>query len=166
MCKVHHKDICDYHDFCMINACNKSMPTLDHVNKIKTVPGWKDYVQSYINASLFWHNMWVDNGRPHVGVVADLRRKTRDKYHHVCKMVLKMDAEIRCDMMAEAILKNDNQDIWKQSKHFQPKKASYPTKVDDAESNKEICDLFGDMFFNVYNSVSYNNADMVVTLII
>ncbi len=47
--------------------------------------------------------MWVDNGKLNVGVVADLRRKTRAKYHHVCKMVLKMDAEIRCDMIAEAI---------------------------------------------------------------
>ncbi len=41
-------------------------------------------------------------------------------------------------------------------------KASYLTKVDDAESNKEICDLFADTFFNMYNSVSYNNADMEV----
>ncbi len=86
----------------MINACKESIPTLKHVNNNKTVPGWNDYVQSYFNSSLFWHNMWVDNGKPHVGVVADLRRKTRAKYH-VCKIVLKMDAEIRCDMMAEAI---------------------------------------------------------------
>ncbi len=50
--------------------------------------------------------MWVDNGRPHMGVVDDLRRKTRAKYHHVCKMVLKMDAEIRCDTIVEAMLKN------------------------------------------------------------
>ncbi len=71
------------------------------MNNIKTVPVWKDYVQSYFNASLFWHNMWVDNGRPHTGVLADLRCKTRAKYHHVCKM----DAHIMCDKMAEAILK-------------------------------------------------------------
>ncbi len=46
--------------------------------------------------------MWVDNGRHHLGVVAYLRCRTRAKYH-VCKMVLKMDAEIRYDKMAEAI---------------------------------------------------------------
>ncbi len=117
MCKVHHKDICDYHDaiiLCMINTCRESIPTPNHTNNIKSVPGWKDYVQNYFNAFLFWHNMWVDNGWPPVGVVADLRCKTRAKYHHVCKM----DAEIMCDMMAEAILTNDNQDFWKQSKVF------------------------------------------------
>ncbi len=106
MCKVHHKDICDYHDaiiLCIINACKESIATAKHVNNNKTVPGWNDYVPSYFNASLFWHNMWVDNGRPHMGVVADMRHKTRAKCHHVCKIVLKMDAEFRCDMMAEAI---------------------------------------------------------------
>ncbi len=158
MCKVHHKDICDYHDaiiLCMINACKESIPTPKHVNNIKTVPGWNDYVQHYLNASLFWHNMWVDNGIPHVGVVADLRCKTRAKYHHVCKMVLKMDEDVRCDKMVEAIKKMI-------TKHFHHKKASYATKVDDAESKEDICDLFMEMFFNLYNPVSYHNADMEV----
>ncbi len=45
---------------------------------------------------------WLDNGRPHLRVVADLICKIRAKYH-VRKMALKMDAEIRCDKMAEAI---------------------------------------------------------------
>ncbi len=29
-------------------------------------------------------------------------------------------------------------------------------------TNEEMCDLFADKFFNLYNSVSYNNADMGV----
>ncbi len=85
----------------MINACKESIPTSNHVNNIKIVPGY--YAQSYFNASLFWHNMWVNKRRPHVGVVPGLRRKTRARYHHVCKMVLKMDAKVKCDKMAEAI---------------------------------------------------------------
>ncbi len=35
-------------------------------------------------------------------------RQIRAKYHHVCKMVIKRDADIRCDKMAEAIVNNDN----------------------------------------------------------
>ncbi len=89
----------------MINACKESIPTPKHVNNNKTVPGWNDYVQSYVNASLFWHYMWVDNDKHHIGVVADMRHKTRAKYHHVCKMVLKMDAEIRCDMILKLFKK-------------------------------------------------------------
>ncbi len=32
------------------------------------------------------------------------------------KMVIKRDAEIRCDKMAEAIVNNDNKSFWKQPK--------------------------------------------------
>ncbi len=41
------QDICDYHDviiLCMINACNESIPTLNHVNNNKTGGGWTYYV--------------------------------------------------------------------------------------------------------------------------
>ncbi len=43
---------------------------------------------------------------------------------------------------------------------FLPRKASYPTKVDDADGQAEITDLFANKFHNLYNSVSYNEADM------
>ncbi len=91
---------CDYQDaiiFCLINA-------------------YQHYVADYFNASGFWHNMWVDNGRPYLGVIGDLRHKTRAKYHHVCKMGLKLWMQILgSDEMAEAILKNDNQGLAKMS---------------------------------------------------
>ncbi len=75
-------------------------------------------------------------------------------------MVLKRDAEIRCDKMAEAIVNNDNKSFWIQPKSFLPRKATYPAKVNDADCQAEIADLFADKFHNLYNSVSYNEADM------
>ncbi len=89
--------------------------------------------------------MLVDNGRPHLGVVAYLRFKTKAKYHHVCKMLLKMDAQMKCDKMAE-VIKKKYPGFRKQSKHFQSRRA---TKVDDADSMEEICDLFVDKFFKI-----------------
>ncbi len=40
-----------------------------------------------------------------------------------------------------------------------PRKATYPAKVDD-DGQAAIADLFTDKFHNLYNSVSYNDADM------
>ncbi len=100
----------------------------------------------------------VENDKPYNGIVADLLKQTRTKYHHVCKMVLKQDAEIRCDKMAEAIVNNDNKSFRKLLKSCLPKKATYPT--DDADSQAEIADLFADKFHNLYNSVSYIEADL------
>ncbi len=37
---------------CMINACKKCKQTVKPINNIKTLPGWKDNVHNYFNASL------------------------------------------------------------------------------------------------------------------
>ncbi len=36
----------------------------------------------------------------------------RAKYHHICRMLLKQDVEIRCDKMAGAIVNNDNKTLF------------------------------------------------------
>ncbi len=56
--------------------------------------------------------------------------------------------------MAEAIV-NNVKSFWKQPKYLLPKKATYPAKVDVADCQVEIADLFADKFHNLYNSVSY-----------
>ncbi len=49
-----------------------------HTTKVdcKTFPGWNEYVHSYFQTSLFWHSMWIQNGKPHNSVVADIRRRS------------------------------------------------------------------------------------------
>ncbi len=156
ICKAHHSEICEYRVIMsMIDVCHKTIPTTKPANKCKTVAGWNDYAKGYFDTSLFWHSMWVENDKPHNDIVTDLMIQTRAKYHHVCKMVLTQDAEIVSDKIAEAIVNNDNKSFWKQPKSFLPKKATHPAKVDDADGQAEIVDLFADTFHNLYNSVSY-----------
>ncbi len=45
---------------------------------------------------------------------------------------------------------------------FLPRKATYPVKVDDADGQAEIADLFADKIHNLYNSLSYNEANMEI----
>ncbi len=39
----------------------------------KTVRGWNEYVDNYFQISFFWHNMWIQNGKPRNGVISDIR---------------------------------------------------------------------------------------------
>ena len=80
---------------------------------------------------MFWHNIWVENGRPRNGIVADLRRKRRAQYHRACRMVFRKEAEIRGDKMADTILNKSGSDMWKQARGFRKKQTFYPSKVDD-----------------------------------
>ncbi len=50
-------------------------------------------------------------------------------------MVLKRDAEIRCDKMAEDIVNNDNKSFWK---HPKCNKATYPAKIDDVDGRLRL----------------------------
>jgi len=51
----------------------------------KTVAGWNEVVEPVRNKAMFWHGIWMDNGRPHQGIIADIRRRTRTKYKHAVK---------------------------------------------------------------------------------
>ncbi len=73
----------------MITAYRETIPTTKPANKCKTIPGGMIMLKATLILRLFLHNMWVENDKPHNGIVADLMRQTRAKYHHVCKMMLK-----------------------------------------------------------------------------
>jgi hypothetical protein len=44
------------------------------------IPGWSEHVQPVRDKSLFWHNLWLECGRPKTGAVADCMRRTRAAY--------------------------------------------------------------------------------------
>ena len=94
------------------------------------MPGWNDYVREHFRAALFWHNIWVDNGRPTERVVAEVRRSTRRTYHKVCKMAMRHAGEIACDKMAQSIRCNSMREFWNEAKRHRRHKINYPNVVD------------------------------------
>ena len=162
-CDIHGAEMYKFHDDvidCLIRASKKCIPMYNNSRKQKVVPGWNEYVKKYFESSLFWHNMWVDNGRPQQGIIADLRKSTRSKYHTVRKMVLKKEAEIRCDKMAEAAAAKSVTDIYRHARSFKKRKTSCPGKVDDISGEANIANHFACKFEDLYNSVSYDIDEM------
>ncbi len=58
--------------------CWETIPATTPATKCKIVSGWNDYVNDYFDTSLVWHNMWIENNRPHNGIVADIMRQTSE----------------------------------------------------------------------------------------
>jgi len=46
------------------------------------IPGWQEHVAPVRKEPMFWHNLWAECGRPHIGVVANCMRRTRAAYHY------------------------------------------------------------------------------------
>ena len=129
-------------------------------NNNNIVAGWNEYVKEHKNISLFWHKEWLDNGRPHQGMIAYNIRKTRAKYHYAIKYVNKEKIRIRSDRMAQAISENDNRNLWSEAKKIKKTNNSIPNIVDNMSGSDNINELFTNKFKDLYNSVGFDSKDL------
>jgi len=53
-----------------------------------------EFVAPLRDESIYWHNMWVECGRSQEGVVADIMRKTKARYHAAIWKVRRSEADI------------------------------------------------------------------------
>ena len=79
-------------------------------------------MQPLCDKSLFWHNLWVDNGQPHLGVVADCMRHSRAAYHYAVRFVKKEEDNIRCERVAVTARMNDDRNFWSEVKRIRSNK--------------------------------------------
>ena len=106
---------CDIIKFCSV-ADDILPKTKSNVNKNDPVAGWNDYVSDHRKNALFWHQYWLDQGRPPQGLIALIRRRTRAKYHYAVRFVNKEKNRIISAKMAEAIANNKDRDLWQETK--------------------------------------------------
>ena len=57
---------------CLLAASCSIRSTEMSGTRSKKVPGWTELVEPHRVKSLFWHDLWIDCGRPVSGVVADI----------------------------------------------------------------------------------------------
>lgn len=51
------------------------------------IPGWSEQVQPLRNKTLFWHRLYTDHDRPHLGVVTDCKRRIRVAHYYVVRKI-------------------------------------------------------------------------------
>ena len=139
-CTNHSDIICTFYDNIMtalVRACEETIPKSIPSN-CKSVPGWSEFVNDYFITALFWHKIWTENDRPAQGIIADIRRDTRKKYHKACKMAKRHAGLIACNKMAQAIRCNCMGEFWKQTRRFRKHKANHSKTVDGIEGEHEI----------------------------
>ena len=105
-----------------ITACNNTIPFTSVVQQGGRIAGWSEYVQPLRDKSIFWHNLWKENGRPHSGVVADCMRRSRAAYHHAVRFVKKEEDNIRCERIMNTAMLKDDTNFWSEVKKIRAKK--------------------------------------------
>jgi len=97
-----------------LSAANHSLP-ITSARGSGRIPGWVEYVEPYRQKSQFWHNLWVENGRPQTGAVSDIMGRTRAA--RAVRYVKRNEQDIINDRFASALLDNRNRDLSVVTKH-------------------------------------------------
>ena len=89
--------------------------TLPKARNNKPIPGWNDKIRPLKHIVDFWSEIWCQNGKPDVGLVADIFRKTRRDYHYAVR-AQPLQAELtRKEKLAVCLADNNSRDLWKEN---------------------------------------------------
>ena len=153
--------ISDISHICM-DVANNTIPSTDRnlANFRHRTPGWEEHVAPARRESIFWHNMWVECGRPRAGVVADCMRRTRSAYHYAIRYISKNEKAITREKFAKSIVDSCHRDFWSEVHKIKCSAKSVSNIVDGMTDNVDIANMFADKFDKLYTSVPYNEEDM------
>lgn len=156
-CNSHkHKESLDSFQTEIINALlsaeQEAIPR--KVKKKNRKPLWKEMAAPLKEKALFWHSLWVSNGRPREGWVADIRRKTRLEYHRVVRYIMRNEETLRYQKMAERIVNSNHGDcLWEELQKLKPKSVNVASMVDGKVSFDNIANVFKNKYSTLYNCV-------------
>ena len=104
--------------------------------------------------------IWVENGRPHNGHVANIRRATRASYHRELRLVARDEDNLRKLRMAEMLCSNDNRDLWREVKKIKSLHRLSTCVIDGNTNNEDIANCLKDKYCKLFNSVPSDKDDL------
>ena len=113
---------------------------------------------------MFWHVIWKQCGCPAHGVVANIRRTSRAKYHQAIRHTRKQNDMAKANKLATSMLNKRSRDFWTEVAKIRGSNHKLPGSVDGIQSEPNISEHFARKYEHLYNSVSYNKTDMSILL--
>ncbi len=96
---------------------------------------------TYKDASLLWHNIWVDDGEPEHGEVYDAMKEAKRQYYYAVRRLTRRERQYRYEKMAQAAASDKSRHFWQEVKKMRDCKIK-PPNIDGKYSNKDIAELF------------------------
>jgi hypothetical protein len=126
------------------------------------VSGWNAECKELRQQSLMWHSIWVQAGRPNNGIVADIMRASRRKYHTNVKQVLRSQNEQRNVSLATASCNNRQLDFWDQVKRANAynSKPSVCSVINGCNTGVDIANTFKDMYADTFRAGFTSQDDL------
>ena len=73
----------------------------------RAVPGWAEQVESFRKESMYWHKVWMSQGRPSQGWLYDTMVKRRTQYHYAVRRLKRKADLVRAEKLFVASMESD-----------------------------------------------------------
>ena len=158
-CVTHYDDFLKFH-YNIVDACVKS--TIESIEKsVHKKPknkliGWNKLVRPYKDSAIFWHKIWKDSDSPSSGIIFDIRKNTRARYHCEIKNVKAKQDKLKKDKISDCMLKNEIKDFWKCVNCEKGYFVQAPDCI-DGEYGENVCNVFRDKYSKLYQTDDKNS---------
>ena len=157
-CNLHQKDVTELYEK-IVNALSSAADVLPKTGTSRdksgktTVPGWKEFVEPSRIESLYWHECWLQAGKPRHGTIAENMRIARAKYHKLVRQVQREKDSIVMNRIANSMISNKSRNMWAELKKIKGRNVSVASCIDGLSDNREISNVFKERYEAVFNDV-------------
>ena len=108
----------------------------------KQIPGWSEHIEPYRERSIFWHNLWKDNGCPAIGWLAEIRKKTLYIINHYTLRQIHKEDTILANKLAHSVINNKTNDFWSSVKKIKGFQSVSVNCIDNVVGGENISNYF------------------------
>ena len=156
----HIQSVHTLHDELIAACINASVDIPDTSKKSSVIPGWNSEHSYLREISLLWRSIWISINSPRTGIVADIMRRTRCKYHYSIRKLKNNNLKMKREAMANAINNNKSRDLWNEVRKIRKKNSLLSNCIDNINGEVQISTLFANKYNDLYNSVKYEQEYM------
>ena len=128
--------------------------------KVKVIPGWDYETDCAREESLLSRRIWLESGKPNVGVEYDNMKQCRASYHYLLRSLkTKIGVHVK-QSVSKNMLQSNNRNYWKNAEIIQKKNFNTVPVIDGTQGDAAIADLFKDKYSILYNSVPSSSEAM------
>ena len=104
-------------------ACRSCIPKRQNQQtpSKKYISGWTEYVEPFKQKSIFWNSIWLENGAPRNGTLADIRRSIRAQYHYAIRHAQKVKDQRIANKLATKVFNSGPNEFWNNVRHMKGK---------------------------------------------
>ena len=123
------------------------------------IPGWDVEMDIARDKSKFCHSIFSECGREHTGIVYDIMKKARSRYHYLLRALKKKKHYKTKLSISKSMLRSDKTCYWKASRAIRKSNFNCTNVMDGVEGGSEIVNLFKDKYERLFNSVKCSEVE-------